>query len=80
VIDIIGIPASTEALLLKNARIINMIMLGAYLQLKPVVEIASIPEALKKVLPEKYHSLLPINQQAIEKGSALVQSLKKAVV
>lgn len=78
-IDIIGIPASTEALLMKNARIMNMIMLGAYLQLKPVVKFASIPEAFKKVLPEKYHTLLAINQQALEKGAALVQQLKEAV-
>jgi 2-oxoglutarate ferredoxin oxidoreductase subunit gamma len=79
-IDIIGIPASTEALLMKNARIMNMIMLGAYLQLKPVVKIESILEALKKVLPEKYHNLLPINQQALEKGAALVQQLNVPVL
>jgi len=79
-IDIIGIPASTEALLMKNAKIMNMIILGAYLQLKPVVKIESILEALKKVLPEKYHGLLPINKQALEKGAALVQQLKEAVV
>jgi len=79
-IDIIGIPASTEALLMKNAKIMNMIILGAYLQLKPVVKIASILEALKKVLPEKYHGLLPINQQALEKGAMLVQQLKEAVL
>lgn len=79
-IDIIGIPASTEALLMKNAKIMNMIILGAYLQLKPVVKIESILEALKKVLPEKYHGLLPINQQALEKGAMLVQQLKEAVL
>ncbi len=72
-IQIMGIPASTEALLMKNTKIMNMIILGAYLQLKPVVKTESILEALKKVLPEKYHNLLPINQQALEKGAALVQ-------
>lgn len=70
-IDIVGIPASTEALLMKNSKIMNMIILGAYLQLKPVVKIDSILEALKKVLPEKYHHLLPINRAALEKGAAL---------
>jgi 2-oxoglutarate ferredoxin oxidoreductase subunit gamma len=64
---------------MKNARIMNMIILGAYLQLKPVVKTESIMEALKKVLPEKYHNLLPINQQALEKGAALVQQLQEAV-
>ncbi len=75
-IDIIGIMATTEAILMKNAKIMNMIMLGAYLQLKPVVKNESILEALKKVLPEKYHHLLAINQQALEKGEVMVAELK----
>ena len=79
-IEIIGIPASTEALLMKNAKIMNMIILGAYLQLKPVVKIDSILEALKKVLPEKYHHLLDINKQALEKGKALVMQQKEPVM
>ena len=70
-INIVGIPATTEALQMKNAKIMNMIILGAYLQLKPVVGIDSVGEALKKVLPEKYHSLLGINMQALEKGKNL---------
>ena len=76
-IEIVGIPASTEALLMKNAKIMNMIILGAYLHLKPIVKIASILEALKKVLPEKYHHLLPINKEALEKGAHLVQQQKE---
>jgi 2-oxoglutarate ferredoxin oxidoreductase subunit gamma len=79
-IDIISIPASTEALLMKNAKIMNMIILGAYLQLKPVVKIESILEALKKVLPEKYHNLLPINLLALEKGATLVKQLNVPVL
>ncbi len=79
-IDIIAIPASTEALLMKNAKIMNMIILGAYLQLKPVVKIESILEAIKKVLPEKYHHLLGINKQALEKGGALIQEMKSTVM
>lgn len=79
-IDIIGIPATTEALKMKNAKTMNMIMLGAYLQLKPVVQNDSILEALAKVLPEKYHHLLPINRQALELGEALARELKAALV
>lgn len=75
-IELIGIPATTEAIRMKNAKIMNMIMLGAYLELKPVVTIDSIMEALGKVLPEKYHYLLPVNQQALEKGRDCVKELK----
>ncbi len=79
-IDIIGIPATTEALKMKNAKTMNMIMLGAYLQLKPVVKNESILEALAKVLPEKYHHLLPVNRQALELGEALARELKPVLV
>jgi 2-oxoglutarate ferredoxin oxidoreductase subunit gamma len=79
-IQLIGINATTEALLLKNVKIMNMIILGAYLQMKPVVKIESISEALKKVLPEKYHHLLPINKQALEKGAALFKAMKEPIM
>lgn len=79
-IEIIGIPATTEAINMKNAKIMNMIILGAYLRLKPVVTNESILEALKKVLPEKYHHLLAINKQALEKGESMIQQLKVQLV
>ena len=79
-IDIIGIPATTEALKMKNAKTLTLIMLGAYLQLKPVVKNESILEALAKVLPEKYHHLLPVNREALELGEALARELKPAMV
>jgi len=76
-IRVIGITATTAAIQMKNAKIMNMIMLGAYLRLKPVVKKASILEALTKVLPEKYHHLLDINQQALEKGERMVTQLEE---
>lgn len=79
-IEIIGIPATTEAIKMRNAKIMNMIILGAYLSLKPVVANELILEALKKVLPEKYHHLLDINKQALEKGKAMIQQLKEQPV
>jgi 2-oxoglutarate ferredoxin oxidoreductase subunit gamma len=79
-IHIIGIPAASEAIKMKNAKIMNMIILGAYLKLKPVVKNDSILKALKKVLPEKYHNLLDINKQAVEKGEAMVGQLKEPVI
>lgn len=79
-IRIIGIPATTEALRMKNAKIMNMIVLGAYLHLKPVVSLHSIMEALKKVLPDKYHHLLPINELALEKGEQLIHDLEAPVM
>lgn len=75
-IEIIGIKATTETTRLKNTKIMNMIMLGAYLQLRPVVTNESVLDALKKVLPEKYQHLLEINRQALESGARMISQLK----
>lgn len=79
-IRIVGIPATSEALRLKNAKTMNMIILGAYLHLKPVVSIESVVEALKKVLPEKYHHLLAINEHALDRGEELVHESEESVM
>jgi 2-oxoglutarate ferredoxin oxidoreductase subunit gamma len=79
-IRLVGIPATKEALKMKNNRIMNMIVLGAYLHLKPVVSTESIMEALKKVLPEKYHHLLPLNESALVKGEELIHDLEEPVM
>ena len=79
-IDIVDIPAIKEALKMKNPKIMNMIMLGSYLHLNPVVSIDSVLEALKKVLPEKYHHLLPLNEQALMRGEELVHERKEGVM
>lgn len=74
-IDIIGIPAATEALAMKNSKTMNMILLGAYLHKKPVVTLEAVKEALTQVLPEKYHKLIPINLEAIQRGKKLVSEV-----
>jgi 2-oxoglutarate ferredoxin oxidoreductase subunit gamma len=76
-IEIIGIPATKEAIKMNHPKIMNMIVLGAYLCMKPVVKDESIIEALSKVLPEKYHHLLDINKQALKKGEEMIQQLKE---
>jgi 2-oxoglutarate ferredoxin oxidoreductase subunit gamma len=48
--------------------------------MKPGLKIESILEALKKVLPEKYHHLLPVNKQALEKGADLIHAMKEPVM
>jgi 2-oxoglutarate ferredoxin oxidoreductase subunit gamma len=79
-IDVIDIPAIKEALKMKNTKVMNMIMLGAYLHLNPVVSIDSVVDALKKVLPEKYHHTLQLNEQAIMRGEELVHERREGVM
>jgi len=48
-------------------------MLGAFLEIKPLVKIESVLAALKKVLPERHHHLLPVNEQALLRGKELIE-------
>lgn len=79
-IEIFCIPATREALKMKNSKIMNMIILGAYLHLHPVVEIESVLTALKKVLPAKYHHMLSLNEQALMRGEELIHELREGVM
>ncbi|MBL0234766.1 MAG: 2-oxoacid:acceptor oxidoreductase family protein [Chitinophagaceae bacterium] len=79
-IDVIGIPALREAMKMKNAKVMNIIMLGAYLHLTQLVKIESVMEALKKVLPEKYHHLLLLNEEALYRGEELVHESREGVM
>jgi len=72
-IEIIGIPAAEEAVKLNNPKVFNMIILGAYLERKPIVQPDNVIEALKKVLPERYHHLLDLNKQALNIGAEIVE-------
>ncbi len=58
---------------LGNAKVANMVMLGAYLEISKVVKVDSVIEALKKVFgPAKEH-LVPLNKDALEKGAESVR-------
>jgi len=56
-----------------NKKIFNMVVLGAFLKIKPIVKFDNVIEGLKKSLPERYHHLLPINKDAITKGMESVE-------
>jgi 2-oxoglutarate ferredoxin oxidoreductase subunit gamma len=70
-IHILPIAAAVEAAKLKNPKTLNMIVLGAFLERTHIVEISGVMAALKKVLPERYHHLLPLNEQALRRGMEL---------
>ncbi len=73
-----GIPAAATAAAMNNARFMNMIMLGAFLAHRPVLTVNSVMAGLQKVLPERYHKLLPLNQTALERGMALAMDKQEA--
>ena len=67
-IKICRIDAVEEAAKLGNAKAYNMVVLGAYLKMKPVVTMENVLKGLKKSLPPRRHNLIPMNEQAITVG------------
>jgi len=60
---------------LKNSRVANMIILGAFVELTGAVTLESVVGALKKVLPDYRHNLIPLNRQALEIGIELAKGI-----
>jgi 2-oxoglutarate ferredoxin oxidoreductase subunit gamma len=73
-IEIIELTATDMAADLGNAKVANMILLGAFIELTRVVSCDSIIESLKKVLSEEKHHLIEVNKQALNKGISLVKT------
>lgn len=56
----------------KMMKAFNMLVLGAYLKIRPILSIDEILAALKKSLPQRHHDLIPLNEKAIRKGMELI--------
>jgi 2-oxoglutarate ferredoxin oxidoreductase subunit gamma len=76
-IDIVCIPAIEEADKLKAKQVANMVMVGAFLEKRPLVKIDTIVNTLKKALPEHRHNLIPVNEQALKRGKELVKETEQ---
>ena len=73
-IQVYRIDAMDKAAELKNSKVFNMIVLGALLQVCPVVSDKGVEKALFKTLPERHHGLIPLNMEAIKAGKELAQN------
>ncbi|MCF8372051.1 MAG: 2-oxoacid:acceptor oxidoreductase family protein [Bacteroidales bacterium] len=67
-ISIYSIEAAKSSSEMGNTKIFNMIVLGGYLKVKPIVKLENVILGLKKSLPERYHKLIPLNEEAIKNG------------
>ena len=72
-IKICKIEAAEEAARLTSAKTFNMIVLGAFLKVKPIVKMENVIKGLEKSLPSRHHHLIPMNQEAIQKGMDIVK-------
>ncbi len=67
-INVYKIQGARLAAEMGNTKIFNMIVLGAFLKVKPIVKLENVILGLKKSLPERYHKLIPMNEAAVKKG------------
>jgi 2-oxoglutarate ferredoxin oxidoreductase subunit gamma len=74
-INIYRIDAADEAARQGLSKIFNMIVLGGYLKIKPIVKLENVILGLKKSLPDRYHHLIPENEKAIIIGMGLIQTV-----
>lgn len=67
-IDIYQVDGYKLAGELGNKKVFNMIVLGGFLKIQPIVMLENVMKGLKESLPERYHHLLPLNEKAITTG------------
>jgi len=72
-IQVVKIPANHIAEQAGDSRVANLAMLGAFVQVTGLVSPDSIPAALRRVIPQRRHNLIPINQKAFEQGAKSVK-------
>lgn len=75
-VEKMDIPALEEAQKLQKKQVANMIMLGAFLERRPLIEVENVLKALKEVLPERHHHLLPVNEQALMRGRQIAVQME----
>lgn len=72
-ISIYAIDAEQTASNLNMSKVFNMIVLGAYLKVKPLIESKDVLAGLKNSLPKRHHKLLPINEKALTLGGEMIE-------
>ncbi|MCQ2296096.1 MAG: 2-oxoacid:acceptor oxidoreductase family protein [Bacteroidales bacterium] len=75
-INIYKIAATEKAQEMGISKVFNMVVLGGFLKLKPIVGSEFIHKGLEKSLPERHHNLIPQNEEAIELGKGLIEAVQ----
>jgi 2-oxoglutarate ferredoxin oxidoreductase subunit gamma len=74
-INIYSIEAADEAAKIGLAKVFNMVVLGGFLKLKPIVQAEYIHKGLEKSLPKRHHGMIPDNERAIETGKGIITAV-----
>ncbi|MDP4291956.1 MAG: 2-oxoacid:acceptor oxidoreductase family protein [Bacteroidota bacterium] len=71
-INIYQVDAAEDASNSGQMKVFNMIVLGGYLKLKPIIDPVNIHKGLEKSLPKRHHGLIPEDERAIERGKEIL--------
>lgn len=72
-IKVYRIDAMDKAAEMKNSKIFNMIVLGGFLKVCPIVSTSGVEKALYKTLPARHHNLIPLNMEALHVGAEIIK-------
>ena len=67
-IKVYQIEGTALAAELGNPKTFNMIILGGFMNIKPILSKEDVEKGLGKSLPERHHKLIPMNMTAVQKG------------
>ena len=75
-VNVYYVPVNDMAAELGNPKLINIIMLGAVIEIDRIVESESILKAFLKVFGDSKAKFIPINREALAKGSEFAKTIK----
>jgi 2-oxoglutarate ferredoxin oxidoreductase subunit gamma len=76
-IQIFCVEAAEEAARMSMVKTFNMIVLGAYLKIRPFVQLENVLKGIAKSLPPRHHHTIPMNRDAIVRGMEIVKQENK---
>jgi 2-oxoglutarate ferredoxin oxidoreductase subunit gamma len=79
-IEILGIHGLEEAQKLTSKQVANMVLLGAFLDRRPIVQPEHVVHVLRSVLPAHRQHLIPMNEKALIRGKELSRETASEMV
>lgn len=79
-IEILAIQGIAEAQRLTSKQVANMVLLGAFLDRRQIVQPENVVNVLRSVLPQHRQHLIPINEQALVRGKELARESMNEMV
>jgi 2-oxoglutarate ferredoxin oxidoreductase subunit gamma len=70
-IELLAISGLEEAQKLTSKQVANMVLLGAFLERRPIVQPEHVVNVLRSVLPAHRQHLIPLNEKALIRGKEL---------